>query len=77
MAAPVSFREKLRFFSLAPRASSIHDPIRSLAGLKSRSAAVLCYPFIRRREVRVSETARVHHAGWRFSRVAGRGAMAR
>ena len=26
MTAPVSFREKVRFFSLAPRAPSIHDP---------------------------------------------------
>jgi hypothetical protein len=28
MTAPVSFREKVRFFSLAPRAPSIHDPNR-------------------------------------------------
>src|SRR3974377_280378 len=27
MTAPVSFREKVRFFSLAPRAPSIHDPM--------------------------------------------------
>jgi hypothetical protein len=31
MTAPVSFREKVRFFSLAPRAPSIHDPKRALA----------------------------------------------
>jgi hypothetical protein len=40
MTAPVSFREKVRFFSLAARAPSIHDPIRSKAGSKSRSAAL-------------------------------------
>src|SRR6516165_2384183 len=37
MTAPVSFREKVRFFSLAPRAPSIHDPLRSKAG---RNAAL-------------------------------------
>ena len=33
MAAPVSFREKVRFFSLAPRAPSIHGTERRSFGL--------------------------------------------
>ena len=40
---------KVRFFSLAPRAPSIHDPNRSLAGLTSRSAAVSCLILIKAR----------------------------
>src|SRR6516164_7877881 len=32
MTAPVSFREKVRFFSLAPRAPSIHGPQAVIAG---------------------------------------------
>jgi hypothetical protein len=45
MTAPVSFREKVRFFSLAPRAPSIHDPSRPLpraAGMP-RFVEACCY----------------------------------
>src|ERR1700751_3535205 len=39
MAAPVSFREKVRFFSLAPRAPSIHGTSRLLAVAHLRTEA--------------------------------------
>src|SRR4029453_1458302 len=55
------------------------DLNRSLAGSKSRSAAVPRYaiPFVQAREVLGSETARVHHAArWRCRRVAAGGTRA-
>src|SRR6516165_676768 len=41
MTAPVSFREKVRFFSLAPRAPSIHDPKSGAAFDSFRSGYAL------------------------------------
>jgi hypothetical protein len=35
MAAPVSFRERVRFFSLAPQAPSIHDTQDHVAALRN------------------------------------------
>jgi len=44
--------------------------------LKSRSAAVLCYPSSRAREALGSETARFHHASGRRGGVAARAVRA-
>jgi hypothetical protein len=60
---------------------SAFDPNRTLAGSKSRSAAVsrdveVCYTFGWKRGRTGSETARVHHAGRRRGGMAARGASA-
>jgi hypothetical protein len=64
MTAPVSFREKVRFFSLAPRAPSIHDPLRSKAGSKSRSAANPDTPSV---DIVEKYLSRLDRARWRHT----------
>src|SRR5260370_29153095 len=72
-------RMDVRFREKSGRAADVtgtteFDPHRSYARLKSRSAAVLCYPLSGAREVLGSETPRVHHAARRRSdNVAARG----
>jgi len=59
MTAPERFADSQ--IPLAPRAPSIHDPMRSQAGSKSRSAAVppVLFLFVEEWEASGSEAARV------------------